>query len=65
MKPTRTFIRAQILAVALGATPFAAFAQGATDKDPLGVETTEAGQTGVSRVLKLGVNKSVFLDLDR
>ena len=45
--------------------PLALHAQQTEFKDPLGVSSMEAGETGVTRHVKLGINKSIIIDLDR
>lgn len=58
-------IKASTLALGLSLTPFSALAQSNLPENPMGVSTYEPGETGVSRSLKLGVNKSIVVDLDR
>lgn len=55
-------LQSSMLALAVSLGPLAVSAQGA---NPMGVSSHEPGETGVSRTLKLGVNKSIVVDLDR
>ncbi len=65
MKLLQQTIQASTLALGLSLVPVAAFSQTSLSENPMGVSTLEAGETGVTRNLKLGVNKSIIVDLDR
>ena len=49
----------------IGLAPFGAFAQQDSFVNPMGVSSLEPGETAVTRQIKLGVNKSIIIDLDR
>ena len=65
MKLLQQTLQASTLALGLSLTPFAALSQTDMTENPMGVSMLEAGETGVTRSLKLGVNKSIIVDLDR
>ncbi len=65
MKRLQQAITASTLAFGLCLTPLVASAQTDPTENPLGISTLEPGETGVSRSLSLGVDKSVIVDLDR
>lgn len=65
MKLLQQTIKASTLALGLSLAPFVAVSQTDLSENPLGVSTLEPGETGVTRSLKLGVNKSIIIDLDR
>ncbi|MEL7452180.1 MAG: pilus assembly protein N-terminal domain-containing protein, partial [Pseudomonadota bacterium] len=65
MKRLQQAVTASTLALGLCLAPVVATAQTNPTENPLGVSTLEPGETGVSRTLSLGANKSVIVDLDR
>ncbi|MEM7330269.1 MAG: type II and III secretion system protein family protein [Pseudomonadota bacterium] len=65
MKLLQQTLTASTLALGLCLAPVVASAQTDPTENPLGVSTYEPGETGFSRSLSLGANKSVIVDLDR
>ena len=65
MKRLQQAVTASTLALGLCLAPLVASAQTNPQENPMGVSTLEPGDTGVSRSLNLGANKSVIVDLDR
>ena len=65
MKRLQQAITASTLAFGLCLTPLVASAQTDPTENPMGVSTLEPGDTGVSRSLSIGVDKSIIVDLDR
>lgn len=65
MKLHQNALRASALAIGMCLTPWVAVAQVDTSLNPMGVSSHEPGQTGVTRSLKLAVDKSIVIDLDR
>lgn len=65
MKRFQQAVTASTLALGLCLAPLVATAQTNPQENPLGVSTLEPGDTGVSRSLNLGANKSVIVELDR
>lgn len=64
MKPLMSMFRASAMAFAIGLS-HAAFAQSPVSDNPLGVSSLDPGETAVTRSVKLGLNKSIIIDLDR
>ncbi|MEL6857259.1 MAG: type II and III secretion system protein family protein [Pseudomonadota bacterium] len=64
MRLTQQMFRSSAIALALCTAPLAVSAQ-TQDANPMGVSTLEPGDTAVTRELKLGVDKSIIVDLDR
>lgn len=65
MMPLKSMMRGSAAALVFGLAPFGAFAQQDYSENPLGVSSLDPGETGVTRTVKLGVNKSIIIDLDR
>ena len=65
MMPLKRMMRGSAAALVFGLAPFGAFAQHDYSENPLGVSSMDPGETGVTRTVKLGVNKSIIIDLDR
>lgn len=64
MRLAQQIFRSSAAALALCTAPLAVSAQTA-DGNPMGVTTLEPGDTAVTREIKLGVDKSIIVDLDR
>lgn len=64
MKPLISMFRASAMAFAVGLAQMAS-AQTNVSDNPMGVSSLDPGETAVTRSVKLGVNKSIIIDLDR
>ncbi|MEO0608199.1 MAG: type II and III secretion system protein family protein [Pseudomonadota bacterium] len=64
MKRISPLIKGATVSLAIGLTPMAVIAQTNDSQNPLGVRSLDPGETGVTRVVKLGTNKSIVIDLD-
>lgn len=65
MKRLSPFLKRATLTLAMGAAPFGGLAHSQVTENPMGVSSLDPGETGVTRVVKLGTNKSIVIDLDR
>ena len=65
MKRLQQSLTASTLALGMILAPIPAWSQSDPTENPMGVSTFEPGDTGFSRSLNLGANKSVIVDLDR
>ena len=66
MKRISPILKGATLTLALGMAPVgSALAQVQISENPMGVSSLDPGETGVTRVVKLGTNKSIVIDLDR
>lgn len=66
MKRISPILKGATLTFALGMAPAGnALAQVQVYENPLGVSSLDPGETGVTRVVKLGTNKSIVIDLDQ
>lgn len=65
MKRTPLLLKSATAALAIGLGPLAASAQVNANPNPIGISSLEPGETGVTRVVSLGTNKSIVIDLDR
>jgi len=66
MKRISPILKGATLTLALGMVPVgSALAQVQVTENPMGVSSFDPGETGVTRVVKLGTNKSIVIDLDR
>lgn len=65
MKRISPIVKGATLTLALGLAPMGALAQVQISENPMGVSSLDPGETGVTRVVKLGTNKSIVIDLDR
>ncbi|MCR9224382.1 MAG: type II and III secretion system protein family protein [Hyphomonas sp.] len=66
MKRISPILKGATLTLALGMVPVgSALAQVQVTENPMGVSSLDPGETGVTRVVKLGTNKSIVIDLDR
>ncbi|MHA7899131.1 MAG: type II and III secretion system protein family protein [Henriciella sp.] len=65
MTPLKSIVRGSAAALVMGLAPLGAFAQHDSNSNPMGVSSLDPGETGVTRTVKLGVNKSIIIDLDR
>ena len=65
MTPLKSILRGSAAALVFGLAPFGALAQHDYSENPMGVSSLDPGETGVTRSVKLGVNKSIIIDLDR
>ncbi len=66
MKRISPILKGATLTLALGMIPAgSALAQVQITENPMGVSSLDPGETGVTRVVKLGTNKSIVIDLDR
>ena len=60
----KRIIKASTMAFAIGLAHLGA-AQAQDPVNPLGVSSLDPGETGVTRTIELGLNKSIIIDLDR
>lgn len=58
-------LKGATLTLAMGLAPFGALVHAQTYDNPMGVSSLDPGETGVTRAVKLGTNKSIVIDLDR
>lgn len=65
MTQLKSIVRGCASALVVGLSPLGAMGQAENPSNPLGVSSMEPGQTAVTRIVKLGVNKSIIIDLDR
>lgn len=65
MTPLKSIVRGSAAALVLGLAPLGALAQHNANSNPMGVSSLDPGETAVTRTVKLGVNKSIIIDLDR
>ncbi len=65
MQRLSPLLKSATAGLVIGFAPLAAFAQVSGDVNPIGVTSLEAGETGVTRTVKLGTNKSFVIDLER
>ena len=65
MKRISPMLKGATLTLALGLAPFGAHVHAQVSQNPMGVASLDPGETGVTRVVKLGTNKSIVIDLDR
>ena len=64
MTPIKRIIQASAMACAIGLSSLG-MAHAQSDENPLGVSSLDPGETGVTRSISLGLNKSIVIDLDR
>lgn len=65
MKRIAPMLKGATAALVIGFAPLAMTAPVNADPNPIGVSSLEPGETGVTRVVRLGTNKSIVIDLDR
>lgn len=64
MERISPLLKGAAVTLAIGVTPMAALAQSNEMQNPIGVSSYDPGETAVTRVVKLGTNKSIVIDLD-
>lgn len=64
MERITPLLKGAAVTLAIGVTPMAALAQSNEMQNPIGVSSYDPGETTVTRVVKLGTNKSIVIDLD-